>query len=262
MTTNRFLMPRSRAGFFQGPRPREPARRRRAEKLEGECASRTPCGPVWGTKRGCTGWSGSAIASSGPALAFAPHHASAEPEGARRRCVEPGAEERRMSDAAGEWWEKDYTEEGGGGGRRRRQQAGLRWASRNLTIILPILFAFRRAGAQPLSVNFPDGTARTVAGQVTVPQGKGLELVFSGRSALPRCSLLPSLLAPAHATRQPTPQQCLTSGLVCCLLLPRAATEDNRRCRRAMPSRLLRATRTAGFAATLTKRRQAFQIFC
>jgi hypothetical protein len=196
--------------------------------------SRTPCGPVWGADRGCTGWRRSAISASGPALASAPHHASAEPGGARRRCVEPGAEERRRSDAAGEWWEKGYTEEQGGG-RRRRQRAGLRWASRNLTIILPILFAFRRTGAQPLSVNFPDGTARTVAGQVTVPQGKGLELAFTGRSVLPRCSRFPALIAPAHATRQSNPQQCLTSGpsaaLPCRAQPPRPIAGSEGRCR-------------------------------
>ncbi len=208
------------------------------------------CGHVWGADRGWIGWRRSSMAATGPTLASAPHHASAEPK-ARRRCAEPGAAELR-------WRGKDNTEDKGGGGRRRRR-AGLCWASRNLTIILPILFAFRRAGAQPLSVNFPDGAARTVAGQVTVPQGKRLELAFTGRSVLPRCLRLPALIAPAHANRQPTPQQCLTSLL---LLLPRAATEAKLRFRRAMPSRLLRATRTAGFAATLTKRRQAFQIFC
>ena len=149
-----------------------------------------PCGHVLGrADRRCTGWRRSAIEAPGSTLASAPHRASAEPEGARRRCAEEQ-----------------------GGGRRRRQRAGLRWASRNLNVILPILFAFRRADAQPLSVNFPDGTARTVAGQVTVPQGKGLEMAFTGRSMLPRCSRLPALIAPAHATRQQPPQQCLTSG--------------------------------------------------
>lgn len=160
---------------------------------------RAPGKNVWRVERECKWWRRGGLDALGPTMASASDHASSEPEAARRRSAEHGAAERSRR-------EKERFEKGEkGGGRWRRRRTGMRWASHSLAIIFPILLAFRSASGQTLSVNFPDGAARTFAGTVTVPQGNLLALTFTGRSVLFRCFRLPALVAFSHATRQPPP---------------------------------------------------------